>query len=163
MKKKLTTMDKIKRFLIGCAVIFILSIIACSTGGMVDEEKNVDSVPMNSDQKEVKKEEKKIEYIKVTAKDLINNYEDNELKADSMYKDKHVEITGKVVSIDKVLGSISVTLGSGKDFEITKISCYFHDKYEKNVAELVKDSEIVITGVCEGKGWNVNIKDCEIK
>lgn len=163
MKKKLTTFDKIKRFLIGGAVIFILSIIACSTGGMVDEDKNVDSVPMNSDKKEVKKEEKKIEYIKVSAKDLINNYEDNELKADSMYKDKHLEITGTVDSIDKILGSISVTLGTGKDFEVTQISCYFDDKYEADVAELKKDSEVIITGLCEGKGWNVDIKDCEIK
>jgi hypothetical protein len=149
----------IKGLFIGMAVIFGLSVLACATGGMVDEDKNVDSVPMNSD----KKEEKKIEYIKVSAEDLINEYEENELKADKKYKDKHLEITGIIYNISKVLNQTTVDLGNGEDLQVTTVNCKFAKKYEDDVAELEKGSTIIVTGICEGKGWSVDIKGCEIK
>lgn len=37
--------------------------------------------------------------IKITAIDLAKAYEENEVKADKDYKDKNVEVTGKIKGI----------------------------------------------------------------
>lgn len=114
---------------------------------------------------ETKKEEpKKVEAIKITAVSLAAAYESNEVKADKEYKDKLVEVTGKVKDIGVVLGQTYVTLSSGKDFAITDVQCFFKDEAEINeVAELSKDTSITIIGTVDGKSMNVGVNNCILK
>lgn len=153
---------------ISIAVIFVCSILACLSGNLffndtpTQEEKEFKEEI--TDILEGKKEtEKPIDYITVTAKELITAYEDHEPKADEKYLNKPLIVKGIITEFTTILGLTSITLGTGKDFEITQITCMFDKENENQVLDLEKGQEIVINGVCNGKGFNVELKDCEIK
>ena len=89
--------------------------------------------------------------IQISAKDLLNAYDENELNADNQYK-------------DKLLDDVYVTLGDGDEFSFTTVQCYFKDKEEiDKVATLKSGDEITIIGKCDGQFFNVDLKDCKIK
>lgn len=100
--------------------------------------------------------------IKVTAEQLINAYENNEVKADAMYKDKLITVTGKVGDISVMFGETIVEVGTGSLFEFG-IQCYFADAQESQVAQLNKKDRVTITGQCEGKSFmSVSLKNCSL-
>lgn len=105
---------------------------------------------------------KKEEIKKVDVDTLIKDYEDNEIAADKIYKNKRYEITGPVDNISEVLGSVSVTL-SNDEFAITAVRLNLKDKDKDHIAKLKKGEEITIIGTIEGKGWDVDVKDVEFK
>lgn len=85
----------------------------------------------------------------VTVAQLIADYESNEIKADSIYKDKLVLVTGIVDRVSKdTLGNVYVSLGDGEDFSLNSIQCYFLN--EDMVSELKKGDSIQIAGKCIG-------------
>ena len=103
--------------------------------------------------------------IQISAKDLLNAYDENKLNADNQYKDKLLEVTGFVDDIGTdVLDDVYVTLGDGDEFSFTTVQCYFKDKEEiDKVATLKSGDEITIIGKCDGQFFNVDLKDCKIK
>lgn len=103
--------------------------------------------------------------IQISAKDLLNAYDENELNADNQYKDKLLEVTGFVDDVGTdVLDDVYVTLGDGDEFSFTTVQCYFKDKEEiDKVATLKSGDEITIIGKCDGQFFNVDLKDCKIK
>lgn len=150
--------------------IFCLSFLMCLGWGLSADESTPEQQELGESldkiltpDESVKKENKEIEYITVSAEDLINEYEANELKADEKYLNKYLIVKGYVSNISKVLGSTSVTIGTGEDFEVTAISCSFSKENEDQVIELEKGQEIIIHGKCNGKGWDIELKGCEIK
>ena len=148
-------------------IAIIVAIGALGSGGEenTDVAKDTPSTPVAADTakpaEDKKEEPKKVEAIKVSAVDLAAAYEGNEVKADKTYKDKAVEVTGKVKDIGVILGQTYVVLSSGKDFSITDVQCFFKDKAEiDKVAELNKGDTVTITGEVDGKSMNVGINDC---
>ena len=110
-----------------------------------------------------KEETKPVETIKVTATDLVKAYEDNEVKADTMYKDKMLEITGEISSIDVVLGSTVVHVKSDDDKHMfLSVGCTMDNKEKEKVAELKKGEKVTIAGKCIGKAISPSLKDCKI-
>ncbi|HHX61965.1 MAG TPA: hypothetical protein GX707_14845 [Epulopiscium sp.] len=103
--------------------------------------------------------------IPVSAEELLKAYDENEVKADNLYKDKTLEVTGIVKSIGKdIFDEVYITLGNDDDFAIISVQCYFKDKDEiDKVAELKEGDEVTVIGICEGGTLNVTLKKCNLK
>lgn len=102
--------------------------------------------------------------FKISAATLIAAYEANEVAADEKFKGKLIEVTGVIDSIAKdILGDPYVTLGSGKDFEVSHIQAMFPASAAKQLAGLRKGQTITVQCDCAGKVMNVLGKDCGVK
>ena len=101
--------------------------------------------------------------IFVQSREILNTYGENEVRADSKYKDRFVQIRGKVDDVKKDLrGKIYVTIGTGANFEIPQIQCFAKRGEEDAFASLNKGQEIIVSGRVDGLMMNVLVKDCEI-
>jgi len=157
------------KFLKGCLAVFgvlmVIGFIGAIIGG--DENSNTStsqsaSTEATSTQENTKSEPvKKAPALKVTAGQLLAEYEANELAADGKYTGKTAEITGVVNSIEKMMGSSFVTLGSGKEFEILSVQAFFDEKQESKLASLKKGQKLTVTCVIDGKSMNISAKDCQ--
>jgi len=106
------------------------------------------------------------ETIKITAAQLVSEYQENGVKADNQYKGKLLEVTGTVRNIDKdLLDTVFITLNGGGDWSLNDVQCYFKDKEEiEKVAELSKGQTVTVIGTCNGLLIiNVDMKNCKLK
>ena len=113
----------------------------------------------NSNKKQMEPE------LSISATELINAYNENEVKADKMYKGKIVEVNGIVNGIDSDMDDKAVVrLSDGDKFSIYTVSCYIDDENQDNACELKKGENVTIIGKADGEiiGEPV-IKDCKIK
>lgn len=111
-------------------------------------------------------EEPQEEVITVSAVDLLKAYDENEVKADNLYKGKTLEVTGDVKSIGKdILDKVYITLGDKDEtFAIISVQCYFKDDAEiDKVAELSEGDKVTVVGTGDGGTLNVMMKNCIIK
>jgi hypothetical protein len=100
--------------------------------------------------------------IKVPADRLIAAYKSNEVAADNQYKGKLVETVGIVGDVKKdILDQIYVTLGTGAQFELPTVQCFFSDEYASKAAALKKGQRLTIRGRVDGLMGNVLVKDSE--
>jgi hypothetical protein len=92
--------------------------------------------------------------FKLTADQLLDDYRKNQIGADQKYKDKLIEVTGKVASIGKVpLAGYYIDLASSGEGELG-IKCFL-DKddmaSEEKAAKLKEGDQVTLAGRCEGK------------
>ncbi|NOJ82332.1 hypothetical protein HNV28_29075 [Myxococcus xanthus] len=93
---------------------------------------------------------------------LLSEYRDNEVRADSNFKGQFVQTAGVVDDVKKDLfGSIYVTLGTGRQFEIPQVQCFFDESQSKKAATLTKGSRVTVRGRVEGLMMNVLMRRCE--
>lgn len=99
--------------------------------------------------------------MEVSASELYNAYEANEVSADQQYKGKRLLITGVVGTIGKdVLDNPYVSL---KIDYLQSVNCYFDDKNNKVLSQLSKGQKVQIIGTCKGLTLtDVVVKDCEL-
>lgn len=98
----------------------------------------------------------------VDIKTLLGEYKDNEVRADAQFKGKRIQVTGKVGDIKKdILDKIFVTVGTGKQFEIPEVQCYFDDEHASKAATLSKGQTVTVKGTVKGLMMNVLVEDCE--
>ncbi len=105
------------------------------------------------------------EAIQISAVDLLAAYDENAVQADNDYKDKLLEVTGIVNSVDRdILNDVYVTINDGGEYSILSVQCYFEDEDEiAKTAELSAGDEVTIVGTCDGETINVIMRDCTIK
>lgn len=102
--------------------------------------------------------------FKISAATLLAAYEANEVAADEKFMGKFIEVTGVIDSISKdIMGDPYVTLGSGKDFEVSHVQAMFPTSATKQLAGLRKGQTITVQCICGGKVMNVIGKDCGVK
>lgn len=141
-------------------IILLLGFLASKLG---NEKKDSASAPAQATETKKQDEPKAEPALDISAADLAKAYEDNEVNADKQYKDKMVNVTGKIVDISVVLGNTAVTLSDGKDFSLNLVHCSFKDQAEiDKVAKLKKGETITINGKVEGKSVSVVINDSKI-
>jgi hypothetical protein len=99
--------------------------------------------------------------ISIDAPTLIQEYQDNEVKADNAYKGQRIRVTGKVGDIGKdIMDDIYVTLKSNSQYSISSVQCFISDA---NVAaNLKKGQQITVEGDCEGLMMNVLIQNAQV-
>ncbi|MEO4084603.1 OB-fold protein [Acinetobacter pittii] len=105
----------------------------------------------------------KPKYLKTTATRIINTYANNEVKADTIYKDQYIEVTGKVDSIDSDISNNAVIwLSSNNEYEFRKIMANGDNNFIQNATHL--DSGQIITLKCLGDGeiaGNPILRECK--
>jgi len=95
----------------------------------------------------------------VTAINLVQNYVDNEVRADENFKDKEFYVEGTISDIKKdITDEIYVTLKGSEMFR--EVQCYFDDK--ATASQLEKGMIVTFFGKCDGLMINVQMKDCRL-
>jgi hypothetical protein len=102
----------------------------------------------------------------VTADQLLDDYRKNQIGADQKYKDKTVQISGKVASIGKMpLAGYTIDLQSSNEGDIAGVKCILlpNDKpTEEKAGKLKEGDSVTLIGKCEGKaaGQFLYLKFC---
>ena len=103
------------------------------------------------------------EIIKANPTDIISEYNENEIAADLKYKDKMVEISGRITSIAKdILNKPYITFDSRDEIEFRKVQIYFDKNDQNTLSHLKNGQKITIRGIVSGLMMNVLIHDGEI-
>lgn len=102
------------------------------------------------------------EVIKVRARDLAAAYDDNEAAADAKYKDKLLEVSGVIASIDKGMLDETNVMLQGKN-EFLHVAATLEKSEEQKAINLHKRQTITLrcTGNSEVAGMPM-LKDCTI-
>jgi hypothetical protein len=99
--------------------------------------------------------------VAVTAIQLFNAYQDNEVQADMLYKDKRLLVSGKVDKVSKdVMDKPFVNLATSNMF----MSVLAYDMPESAVASLRKGTALTL--LCHGGGMTIGspmLRDCTIQ
>ena len=107
--------------------------------------------------------QKPIEYIKVTALKLSEDYKANEVAADATYKGKQVEASGYINNIGKDITDTAYVSLKTDQYSIVGVQCMFEKDFEPQLVTLSKDQNITLQGEVSGKFMNVLIRGCSIK
>lgn len=103
--------------------------------------------------------------IKVTAKKILKEFEENEAAADSKYKGERVRVSGVVDKVDTEFideDEYVVRVGAGTDFDLTTVNC--DDQSSEAVSSLKKGQDITVVGEFEDGGdLGVELKNCSIQ
>lgn len=103
--------------------------------------------------------------VKVQAKKILQEFEENEAAADGKYKGKTLQVAGVVDKIDTEFideDEYVVNVGTGTDFEFISVNC--DDQASKDVASLKKGQQITVIGDFEDGGdLGVELENCTIK
>lgn len=109
--------------------------------------------------------EPEITYIEVSANDLWNAYEDNEIAADEKYSGQYVKVTGIISDINSkdFLTSANLLL-KVDDAMFGCVQCNFNSEDSKALANVKKGQKVTIIGTCGGLSMlNVMVSGCELQ
>ena len=144
-------------------IVIILMVISGSLMGNMDKSKQEvaqNKVPQEQQKAEVV--EQKPEIIKVSAIQLYDAYQANEVSADAQYKGKTVQISGVVNSIAKdIVDTPYITLKTSES-SFFNVQCVFSKTDEALLTKIQKGQSIVLQGEVSGKMGNVLIRGCSI-
>ena len=171
-------MKKLGKFLV---IVFAVFVALGILGNLMTE----DTVPVNEkpaeeavvEQEEVAVAEEEVvaeevsdeeaieqAYPFVSADQLIATFNENEVKANNMFAGQILDVEGEVSEISVVFGEVYVTLKSSDEWEFTQVQCFIPDDADMSVIESLSPGNIVIVrGEVEGKSFNVEMKNCEVK
>lgn len=98
--------------------------------------------------------------VRTTPVKLNLAYQENEVAADNIYKNKKVLLEGTVIDIGKdVLNDAYIILNTGSP--VNRVQCFSFD--EKTLGQLTKGSQVRVVGKCSGKILlNVVLKNCKV-
>ncbi len=95
----------------------------------------------------------------IRARQLVDLYQENEVKADKDFKGKTFYVTGTVSDIKKdIMDDIYVTLEG--DGMLREVQCYFDNA--DIAADFKKGQQVTFKGKCDGLMMNVMMKDCTL-
>ncbi len=104
--------------------------------------------------------------ISVSAKQILNDYDNNEIHAGEQYNGKRVRIAGCAANIDNSLGILSVFVNScGGPFDLKFVHARFPDNAKKSLTSLNKGQRIIVecTIVDGGNVMGVAAENCVLK
>ena len=102
------------------------------------------------------------EVIKVTAKQLVKDYEENEAAGDAKYKGKALEVSGQLEAIEKGMMDETNLQLQGKDFK--NVLATLKESEEEKALKLKKKSKITLNCISGGEFASLPVlKDCSIK
>jgi hypothetical protein len=115
--------------------------------------------PLESEQSSSNQSPEQIKPIKISASELFNAYENNEVAADNNFEDKVVIISGKVDEIGKdIMDNPYITFYRG-EYAFSHVQCMFDD--ENELMHLSRLDPIRVKGVVSGKvAGSVLVRHC---
>jgi putative nucleic acid binding protein len=96
--------------------------------------------------------------LTIDAAELFKQYQTNEVKADSQFLDKVIEVTGIITDIQSTDSTLSIELKGG---ETGGINCGIAGGNKEN--SLITGSTVFIKGKCSGFLMDVTLSDCVIE
>lgn len=152
--------QKGKTGLIIAIVIVLLILIGAAGSGNKTESS---SSTVESSKEESAKIEETIEYTSVDIASLIEDIQNNPLKASDTYKDKYIEVTGTLDVIDSDGKYISIKNGDD-DWSFVNIQCYIkNDEQKAVVMDSNKGASLTVKGkvkdVGELIGYSIDIDE----
>lgn len=157
-KKPLKKGDKIliSIFAAACILIVIGISIAVNNNGDTSPTKNDQkegSIASKEDEtQEATKEPEKINYTAIDVSTLMNALDANAMNASDTYKEKYLEITGKLNVIDSSGKYISLT-PADDEYAILGVQCYIKNTEQKNAVSGMAIGDIVtLRGKCTDVG-----------
>lgn len=143
-----------------CLYIFLFKIYngyLPSTQTTIEENYNT-STKNKSDNEE-------INYLKTTATKMINTYQNNEVKADEIYKNNYIEITGIVDSVDSdIYDEAVIHLASKNQYEFNTVMTNGNQDFQERASKVNKGQ--IITLRCIGAGEVIGspvLNECKFK
>jgi hypothetical protein len=102
--------------------------------------------------------------IKVEAKKILKQFEENEAAADLKYKGKVIQVSGQIDKVDTEIwddDQYVVRVGSGGQWEFLTVNC--NDLPASAVTSLKKGQDVTVRGEFDDGGdLGVEIKDCKV-
>jgi|LFRM01.1.fsa_nt_gb hypothetical protein len=155
-------------------VIGIIILYSIGSSAIDDANKNSQSQSVTGvtkeetsiQKEETPKETEKIDpQITITSVELTKEYSDNEVAADAKYKDKVMEVSGKVSAIDNGVmdNEIIIRLSDGQ-YDFNSTWCYMKESERDEAIALKKGQQITLIG--KGSSATMKspvIKECTIK
>lgn len=91
-----------------------------------------------------------VDAIEISAVDLYDAYAENAVRADGLYKDKVVNVTGTISNItqDILTGNPCVVFDVGDI--VYSVQCFFSEDRAESVASLNDGQTVTISGTCTG-------------
>ena len=134
--------------LIGCGGLLLVGIIGSIFSPKTSNVTPTSSTTQSSRQSEPATPEEKV--VKVSALQLFQAYQGNEIAADNQYKDKIVLVTGTIGSIGKdMMDDSYVTLKTSNP--LITIRCVFEESEKSKLGQLSQGQTIMVRGTCHGK------------
>lgn len=100
--------------------------------------------------------------IRVSAQKLFSDYDDNEIKADSLYRDKELIVSWTIQSIDRGIGETYSLSLETENNGYNKVHAGFSVEYAPILAELHKGQIYVAHCICDGMLMHSPmLKDCK--
>lgn len=97
--------------------------------------------------------------IVVSAIELSQAFQENEIRANQTYKGKLAQIQGEVFNVGEIFGKTVVTL-KGAPWS-PMISCAFRDKSaDGRIVALNEGTPVTLVGTINGKALGVNVSKC---
>lgn len=97
--------------------------------------------------------------MKITARQLADDFEENQVAAESKWNGKLVEFSAKISNITD--SGISFYNVASKDFSLTQISCRISDKQQ--LLSIKKEQTVTVRGIVGKQTIGViDVSDCEI-
>lgn len=105
-----------------------------------------------------------IQYEKVEIQQMFDDLNGNALKAENTYKNKYVEITGRITNFDSDGSYISIEAVNAGDFNLDTMLCYIKNDSQLNFLMEKSVGDIVtikgkVTRVGEILGYSINIDE----
>lgn len=96
--------------------------------------------------------------VVITPAELLAAYDQDEMKADSLYLDKIVQIEGIILKINEVENGGSISLDTGNP--MSSIICEFENK--EDVANVKVGDQVKVKGFCTGKLMDIVLSRCSL-
>lgn len=166
-QKQKNNKDNRKHKKIGCLVIVALLIWFIFVFLFVSLNEEPENSENNSNSYSVS-ETTAEQIIEISASNLIKAYQENEIKASEMYKDRYLKVTGYVDQLSRTDNTFIgdgyyVYIDYGNSYDFNTISCMLREEYVDDAANLKQGDKITIIGRCAGfSGIYVDMYDCEI-
>lgn len=125
------------------AILTILLFVSCSPASTVTV--TVTSTPATTPSSPTNTQNQQV--IQVTAGQFIQDYNNNELLADSKYKNKILEITGIIGSVSSYENIPYITL-FGASSSLDFIYCLFDGKVNSYLFKVFAGQSITVQGLC---------------
>lgn len=142
----------LKKIGIGCgAVVAIIVSVAGSGNGEDAQRPGVSPTPVPTP-------------LTVTARQIFEDYEANEVAAESRYEGNWALITGTISSITEAGSQYDVKLETAKLFSVSNVVCKVDKEYDAEILSLTAGQTITVLGKIRGRAViDFNVDECRVQ
>ncbi len=105
-------------------------------------------------------EKPKVEAMKINARELVDEFDANQLAAEAKWKNKPIEFSAEISNIADY-GISFAKIGASKEFSLTSISCRASDKQQ--LLSLKNGQTVTVQGVVGSQSLGIiEVNDCKV-